>query len=195
MTDLPDKNQDPTLTLLSGHRTRGTTGWVKVLGNSMRPLLEAGDEILVSLGTLEEIREGDLAVFGEFGRLTAHRIVKRVNSPQGTLFLEKGDGNLWASFMAPERLQGRVHAVSKKGKRLYFQEPGWQRWNHWAARAGYGYMRVSGFIFKSLREKRNVGEVLGPFRGYGLFMGVLLLLPLCLYLEGSSEKRSRQPKG
>ena len=120
MTDLPGRNQDPTLTLLSGHRTRGTTGWVKVLGNSMRPLLEAGDEILVSLGTPEEIREGDLAVFGEFGRLMAHRIVKRVNSPQGTLFLEKGDGNLWASFMAPERLQGRVHAVSKKGKRLYF---------------------------------------------------------------------------
>jgi len=195
MIDLPGRNQDPTLTLLAGHRTRGTTGWVKILGNSMRPLLEAGDEILVSLCTPEEIREGDLAVFGEFGRLTAHRIVKRVNSPQGTLFLEKGDGNLWASFIAPERLQGKAHAASKKGKRLYFQEPGWHRWNHWAARAGYGYMRVSGFMFKNLREKRNVGEVLGPFRGYGLFMGALLSLALWINRKESSEKRSRQSKG
>ena len=195
MIDPPGRNQDPTLTLLAGHRTRGATGWVKVLGSSMQPLLEAGDEILVSLCNPEEIREGDLAVFGEFGRLTAHRIVKRVDSPQGTLFMEKGDGNLWASFIAPERLQGKAHAVSKKGKRLYFQETNWQRWNRWAARAGYGYMRVSGLMFKGLREKRNVGEVLGPFRGYGLFMGALLSLALWINRKESSEKRSRQPKG
>jgi hypothetical protein len=195
MTDLPGRNQDPTRALFTGHQARGTTGWVNVLGSSMRPLLEAGDEILVSLGSPEEIREGDLAVFGEFGRLTAHRIVKRVPSPQGTMFLEKGDGNLWAGVIAPERLRGRVNAVRKKGKLLDFQEPRWQRWNRWAARAGYGYLRVSGFIFKGLREKRKLGEVFGPFRGYSLFMGVLLSLPLWWHREGSSEKRSRQPKG
>ena len=195
MTDRSERNQDRSRTPLSGARTRGTTGWVKVLGNSMRPLLKAGDEILVTLCNAEEIREGDLAVFGEFGRLTAHRIMKRVDSPQGTIFLEKGDGNLWASFVAPERLQGRVQGVSRKGKRLYFQEPGWQRWNHWATRAGYGYMRVCGFMFKGLREKRKIGEVLGPFRGYGLFMGALLSLALWINRKESSEKRSRQPEG
>jgi hypothetical protein len=189
MSDRQPAPGDPTSLLLAGHRALGTRIWVEVLGGSMGPLLENGDTVLITLCSAEEIREGDLAVFGEFGRLLAHRILKRSASPRGTLFLEKGDGTPWGRWLGPEKLRGRVQAVRGRGKYLDLEKPAWRRWNRWAARTGYGYMRISAFFLKGLRGGRSSGEVLGPFRGYGLLLKGFFLLPIFINILTSLEKK------
>jgi len=93
-------------------------GWLSMLTGSMSPLLRAGDEVLVSKVTLDQLHSGDIVVFWRNSDLVVHRILKRWHTADGIFFSEKGDGTYTHSLVSAEKVIGRVIAVKGNGKFL-----------------------------------------------------------------------------
>ncbi|MDE2491274.1 MAG: signal peptidase I, partial [Elusimicrobia bacterium] len=85
-----------------------------VRGDSMRPLLKAGDLILVRRAALSELSPGDLVVLmdwrGEGADCVVHRLFGRAGAGGSLRALTKGDANLLPDPPTPE--SGIVGAVA-----------------------------------------------------------------------------------
>jgi hypothetical protein len=76
--------------LFQGYRRERETAWIQAVGGSMRPLVAAGDWILVDFGR-PPTGVGEIVVFDDGSQIVAHRIVAWASSGR---LVTKGDGQL-----------------------------------------------------------------------------------------------------
>jgi hypothetical protein len=115
-----EKGQQPQLTINS---------------NSMAPLLESGDQIILASVTLEQIQPGDLLTLTTESYLLTHRYWGRRQHADVVRIYTRGDHMLlFDSPWSVDCLIGRVVARRRRGKLLSLQQ-GWGQWlNHMLAR-------------------------------------------------------------
>ncbi len=98
---------------------RGTMPFMPVFGNSMEPVLKAGNLILIDEALPSEIQEGDIVVFTipplvrehyNYPPIIAHRVIEvRTMEGYGTVFRTKGDNTGEDPFtVRPQDLKGKV---------------------------------------------------------------------------------------
>jgi signal peptidase len=111
---LPDRYGRVALELWRQSQQRGL---VQVVGgNSMAPLIRAGDLVLVER-SLDDIRPGAVVVFQSGDELITHRVISVGDSESGVWFITKGDNALWPDPPVPAaEIIGRVLSV-KRGER------------------------------------------------------------------------------
>lgn len=66
---------------------------IAIVSNSMNPYFYRGDAIIYEKAKADDIREGDVLVFIRDGKIITHRVVKKINTNDNTLFVTKGDNN------------------------------------------------------------------------------------------------------
>ncbi len=87
-----------------------------VFGPSMRPTLRDGDRVQIVPSRAEELKQGDIALFRQHGRLSLHRLVGR--AAEGRLFFA-GDADLWRQELAdPKDVLGRAAARERDARVL-----------------------------------------------------------------------------
>jgi hypothetical protein len=97
-----------------------------VTGTSMLSSIWPDDILEVHRQNAAQVRPGDVVLFERDGRLSAHRVVRKVAGPEGTLLITRGDGlRAPDSPVSPEELLGRVTAILRGGRRI---EPRLTRW-------------------------------------------------------------------
>lgn len=97
-----------------------------VLSGSMEPLLAAGDAAIIRDVPVEDLQAGDVITFHPIGadkRLTTHRIIDRVDLPNGLHFQTQGDANATPDVdLAPARnVVGRYEGMIPHGGRVLLQ--------------------------------------------------------------------------
>lgn len=113
-------------------------GRIPIVGNSMRPGLHEGDEVLIAFST-DGLRRGEILLFRQRDYLVVHRLLGRGRGGWRT----RGDArNELDPWVAPERVLGRAIA-QRRGERwwslegpgasLYRQGMAWHGLFWWAA--------------------------------------------------------------
>jgi signal peptidase I len=95
-------------------------GVATVASGSMSPVLNVGDKVYVRLGTLSYYGTGDIVVFTVADSLMIHRIIGSLWTPQGILFIHKGDNASAMAFglVKQEQILGRPIIVKKGSKMI-----------------------------------------------------------------------------
>ena len=97
-----------------------------VTGTSMLPSIWPGDILEVHRQSVAEIVPGDVVLRERNGAFLAHRVVEKVDWPERTLLITRGDASPAPDLpVTPEQLLGRVTAILRGGRRL---EPRLTRW-------------------------------------------------------------------
>lgn len=101
-----------------------------VLSDSMAPALRAGDAALVRTTPPEQIAAGDVITFLRNGRAVTHRVDARDSTPEGIVFLTRGDANNVADSeaVAAGQLVGRLTMVIPYGGYLVGFSRTWAGW-------------------------------------------------------------------
>jgi hypothetical protein len=114
--------------LLRESMAKGQQPNLKISSDSMYPLLERGDVIILESVTLEQIRPGDLLTITTDLHLLTHRYYGQQNSTTGVQLLTRGDRLLLFDQPRPTAcLIGRVTARRRQDKVLSLQR-GRGRW-------------------------------------------------------------------
>lgn len=113
----------PVAALLRQQLRLGRCVRLPVASASMRPLMEAGDNIVVAHASTPGLRLGDIVVYEREGLCYAHRLLRR-----GPGFLiAKGDATLHPDApFTEEQLIGKVVAVEGKGRELAMDSLPWR---------------------------------------------------------------------
>jgi signal peptidase I len=120
-----------------------------VVSDSMRPLLRAGDWIVVESAAPAALRLGDIIVVQRGVELITHRVVS--HDTQG--WRTHGDNTrVLDQVVQPEEIVGRVSAIERGAQRLDLQARRWQTANRWIGGIDRAKLRVV-----------NVGRA-APFR-------------------------------
>jgi len=93
--------------------------WGRVISNSMHPILNIGDQVLVEKTVINDIRLADIIVFKRNGKLTIHRVLGRYDLGEERYFLEKGDATHLTSLVPVKSVIGRVSVIKKTQVRLF----------------------------------------------------------------------------
>ncbi len=122
----PDPRQLTALlreSLQNGRPTR-----ITVTSNSMSPLLQAGDEIIIITTATEQLQPGDIITMATHTGLLTHRFWGLSAAGGQTWLITRGDKPLWFDLPTPTAdLLGRVIARQRDG-RLLDLEAGGGRW-------------------------------------------------------------------
>ena len=94
--------------LLDGSLAIGTVVELPVLSDSMMPLFGNGQRIRIKRSAWKSCRVGDIVVFSEGSRLTAHRLLFSVRFGRRAYLFQKGDANPGGHFIRSQRVVGRV---------------------------------------------------------------------------------------
>ena len=94
--------------------------WLTVLSESMIPLLQIGDKVLIHSVKPAEIRLGNIIVFKNSDKLIVHRVIRNYNSLS---FLQKGDNTTTAEIVSSKDVIGKVIAILK-GTRIFYLNGG-----------------------------------------------------------------------
>lgn len=134
-----------------------------VVSDSMRPLLRAGDWVLVTATATAALQVGDIIVVQRGAELITHRLVS--HDPQG--WYTHGDNTRVLDQVAqPEEIVGRVVAIERSGQRIDVQTPRWQAANRWIGKIDRAKLRLLGAgrttSFRSARWL--VSPVMWPFQ-------------------------------
>ena len=86
----------------------GSIATLPVLSGSMAPDLLPGLLVRIKAVPWRDCRAGDIIVFREGTRLTAHRLLCRIRLGRRTLFFQKGDANRLGTWIQGERVVGIV---------------------------------------------------------------------------------------
>jgi signal peptidase I len=118
---------------------RGALVRLRVAGDSMAPLIEAGDVVLVQRVNAEELRRGDLLVVEEAGSFLVHRAVAISSNRLRT----KGDNVRYADpAVTVHDVLGRVAMVEKAGGRIDLYAGQWPVVNRVLGLLGWCEMRT-----------------------------------------------------
>lgn len=90
-------------------------GMASVASGSMSPVLNVSDKVYVKFDVQPEYKIGDIVVFPVADSLMMHRIVGSLWTPQGRLFIHKGDAASAMAFglVKQEQILGRPIIVKK----------------------------------------------------------------------------------
>jgi hypothetical protein len=90
------------------YREQGASAWIKAQGDSMRPLIAPGAQLLVEFGAAP-LRVGEIILFGQGDRIVAHRLVAW---RPGRGLLAKGDAEAYVDTpLDPSDILGVVRAL------------------------------------------------------------------------------------
>ena len=115
--------EEPTKTALAEELwaefyTKKGWGWLAVKTDSMMPLIQPGDQVLISRVIAEHIGRGDIIVFKRGGSMIVHRVLKKLCTDKGICFIEKGDNSRGRGIFSADNVIGRVIMV--KGDQKLF---------------------------------------------------------------------------
>ena len=96
------------LALLDGSLAFGETVELPMLSDSMMPLFGNGRRIRIKRAAWKSCHVGDIVVFSEGRRLTAHRLLFSVRFGRRAYLFQKGDANPGGHFIRSHRVVGRV---------------------------------------------------------------------------------------
>ena len=88
-------------------------------GKSMEPTLKEGDEVMAMPVKPEDIKTGEIIVFGN-NVLGCHRVLGRFKKDGKLYFWEKGDNHGVLRFISEDDIIGKVQYLIAKGK---FKKP------------------------------------------------------------------------
>lgn len=99
----------------------GKQHWIPIAGESMLPLLQPGDQVLVSHGHAD-VRPGDIIVVWHSGRLLIHRLVRISGNGKHRTFVTKGDNTLrFDSPVSAEEIIGKAIAIKRQGRQIFLR--------------------------------------------------------------------------
>ena len=93
--------------------------WGRVISNSMHPLINIGDQVLVEKTAINDIRLADIIVFKRNGKFTIHRVLGKHDFGEERYFLEKGDATHLASLIPEKSVIGRVSVIKKTQRTIH----------------------------------------------------------------------------
>lgn len=136
-------------------------GWLPVRGGSMRPLMQAGDRVLISRVAAESIACGDIIVFRRGSNMIVHRLLKKRRNGEGNYFIEKGDHSPAPGSFSADQVIGRVTVVKGNGK-LYSLDSPFSRFIGRALSVWFYGTGVIVTMFRSAKGRnfRRAGRVL-----------------------------------
>ena len=143
---------------------------IPIVGKSMLPLFQEGDQVLVR-GVGEAVRQGDILVFRQMGQLICHRLLTITQNEEGDLlFLTKGDNLLRPDPWIKQRdVLGVVFWVRRGDQLLSFDTRQWLVFNRFIA-----WMMVLQVSFDQRQTNhRPSPEVESPRNQYSIFAKVL----------------------
>ena len=135
---------------------------LKVTSDSMRPLLRAGDVVVVQPANLPAVQPGDIIVVQRGGEWITHRLVAADEHGFQTL----GDNTRFADeAMSADQLVGRVLAIERTVGIIDLQQPRWRTINR-------RINRVQRFQLRTLTAARTLGGThsTGLTRGLAVFI-------------------------
>jgi len=95
---------------------------LRVISNSMAPLLKVGDKVIVAPNSPAELRRGDVIVVWRNDEFITHRLV----TMQDGLWYTKGDRSRHLDHpVTTDAVLGKVIAVQRGDILLNYQEPWW----------------------------------------------------------------------
>ncbi|MEW6681006.1 MAG: PqqD family peptide modification chaperone [bacterium] len=122
-----------------------------ISGNSMAPLIEDKDKILVLKGNSKEISYGDIILYQIGKRLLAHRIVY-LKREKEVLFRTKGDANIGLDDIFPQKgIIGKVIAIQKGRRWLFINNKAWGIINKIIAIYSLKGFKGRGLFYKGLK--------------------------------------------
>lgn len=107
-------------------QAEGKTMFLDCGGQSMRPLISAGDRLVVRPCAPDAVRVGDVLVFRYKGRLTGHRLIWKYRSGGRYLFWLRGDSSITVQRIGQGQLEGKVFSVVKPGRIVDLNGPAWR---------------------------------------------------------------------
>lgn len=119
---------DPALldTAIQLWKTQDKRHWIAVTGNSMLPLMRAGDQVLV-VHNCSHIQPGDVIVFWQSNQLIVHRVIRVEPTPATLRFLTKGDNGLaFDPMVSADQVIGKVLAVRRADRETLLDTQGWR---------------------------------------------------------------------
>lgn len=101
--------------------------WLSVNGDSMTPLLQQGDQVLVEFNP-EHLRLGEIVLVQRKTELVTHRLLEISYSSDGeSAFLTKGDNRVNTDpVINKAHLIGKVIAVKRNSRELWLNTRTWQ---------------------------------------------------------------------
>jgi signal peptidase I len=99
---------------------------IPITGNSMFPLIQNGDRVLVS-HVHSDIRPGDIIVFWQDGRLLIHRVIRVSGESTSPAFFTKGDNAQGFDFPSTvQEMIGKVVAIERGQRRISLDTTNWR---------------------------------------------------------------------
>lgn len=132
MRETPESNTSHTLpaevlaSALDKWRQAGEEHLIPIIGKSMRPLIQPGNQVLIKHG-FANVRRGDVIVFLLQERMVAHRLLSIYRDGSKTMFVTKGDNN---SYFDPpldaDQVVGRVLRIKRGGRWVSIDTRAWR---------------------------------------------------------------------
>lgn len=115
-------------TWLSNYSKTGSAA-LKLLSGSMAPLIQTGDQIVISRVDPSHIAIGDILTFWKGDILVTHRVIRICKKESGLCFVERGDQHPHHSFIAAESVIGRVARINKGRHAVELRKLRWRIFN------------------------------------------------------------------
>jgi hypothetical protein len=145
---------------------------LRVVGDSMYPMLQADDSIWVAPIAFDRLRRGDLVVLRQAGELVTHRVVS--HGPEG--MRTKGDNRLGLDPpFSEQEVLGWVVAIERAGVRIDLQKRRWGRFNRFVGSLSWG----EAWLYQMARRVANRAPtefLRRSLRRLGRFAGLPLTL-------------------
>jgi len=116
----------------------------RVVSNSMAPIIEVGDSVLVNISEFDAIKRGDIIVIQREDDFLTHRAIKLKDGG----WLTKGDNSVFFDPLSKaENIIGYVVSVEKGNQPIEFQTSSWARNNRILAK--FSELEAKAFAFHS----------------------------------------------
>jgi len=79
-------------------------GQLRILSNSMAPLIKTGDQIFIEKVESSKIHVGDIITFWKNSVLVTHRVLRKVRKEGDVFYIERGDRYSQHSLVTPQSL-------------------------------------------------------------------------------------------
>jgi signal peptidase I len=124
------------------------------VGRSMVPTIWPGDTLTIERTNIEDVCQGDIALFVRHGRLVAHRVMGKNSGQQNAQITTQGDGMCQPDAPITNlELLGKVRLIMRNGKRI---EP--------RVRLGFSKRVVAALVQRSSSAARVIVGVHGMRR-------------------------------
>lgn len=135
-----DSYQQMSVELVRAQTRPGQTFKLRVISNSMSPMLRVADIVMAQSIEAATAQSGDVLVFQRGTELITHRLIAR----QADRLCLKGDNRRAADELIEEQaVVGRVIAIERSGRSIDLQQPRWVRLNQSVGRLSGWQARIA----------------------------------------------------